>query len=278
MRIWLFWLFYFFRTKNTLFFLNSTHKCFSWGIPMNSITWIPCYIIPTRIRPSEREVLTCMWLLTSPHVSPISLISGLESCDLWPLGCLTAPVPQADVSPPCHVSSTPLFTVTVVSGCLAPQSPWLLPQEGVREVGEATCHCPTAMERAEGLGLSMTAGNTTHCVAKDHSNRGERERENQKKWLHHCNEWQRWLLRSEKLCLWRQQSHSGPIFLLLNQVQAITWNDWTISQSQIVRRHHKRVIMCLCFRCCFWAATTPKGEKGDNGKSTGMLYEVFLWK
>lgn len=124
----------------------------------------------------EREVLTCMWLLTSLHVSPISLISGLESCDLWPLGCLTAPVPQADVSPRCHVSSTPLFTVTVVSGCLAPQSPWLLPREGVREVGEATCHCPTAMERVEGLGLSMTAGNTTHGAAKDHSNRG-REKE-----------------------------------------------------------------------------------------------------
>lgn len=124
----------------------------------------------------EREVLTCMWLLTSPHVSLISLISGLESCDLWPLGCLTAPVPQADVSPRCHVSSTPLFTVTVVSGCLAPQSPWLLPREGIREVGEATCHCPTAMERVEGLGLSMTAGNTTHGAAKDHSNGGERKR------------------------------------------------------------------------------------------------------
>lgn len=110
-----------------------------------------------------------MWLLTSSHVSPISLISGLESCDLWPLGCLTAPVPQADVSPRCHVSSTPLFTVTVVSGCLAPQSPWLLPREGVREVGKPPA---TAPKRAEGLGLSMTAGNTTHGAAKYHSNRG----------------------------------------------------------------------------------------------------------
>ncbi len=115
-------------------------------------TWAPCYFISTRISLREREVLTCMWLLTSSHVSPISLISGLESCDLWPLGCLTAPVPQADVSPRCHVSSTPLFTVTVVSGCLTPQSPWLLPREGVREVGEATCHCPTAMEASGGPG------------------------------------------------------------------------------------------------------------------------------
>lgn len=44
----------------------------------------------------------------------------------------------------CHlaVMSAPLrsFTVTVVSGCLAPQSPWLLPQEGVREGGRS--HLP----------------------------------------------------------------------------------------------------------------------------------------
>lgn len=102
-------------------------------------TWIPCYFIPTRTNPRKRErkVLTCMWLLTSLDVSPISLISGLESCDLWPLPCLTAPVPQPDVSPRCHVSSC---TVTVVSGCLAPQSPWLLPREGVREGGRS--HLP----------------------------------------------------------------------------------------------------------------------------------------
>jgi len=35
--------------------------------------------------------------------------------------------------------------------------------------------------RAEGLGLSMTAGNTTHGAAKYHSNRRERERESKMK-------------------------------------------------------------------------------------------------
>lgn len=153
------------------------------------------------------------------------------------------------------------------------------PGRVLEKVGEATCHCPTAMEESGGPGAQHDCWKyNTWCCQRPFQLGGERKRESKTKWLHGCDEWQCWLLRSEKLCLWRQQSHSGPIFLLLNQVQAITWNDWTISQSQILWRHHKLPIMCLCFRCCFWAATTPKGEKGDNGKSSDMLYEVFLWK
>lgn len=76
----------------------------------------------------------------------------------------------------------------------------------------------------------------------------------------------------------RRQSRSGPIFLLPNQVQAITWNDWTISQSQMCCRHHKLHIMCLYFMCFFRTATTPQRLKGERRNGPDMLYELFLWK
>lgn len=76
----------------------------------------------------------------------------------------------------------------------------------------------------------------------------------------------------------RRQSRSGPIFLLPNQVQAITWNDWTISQSQMCCRHHKLHIMCLYFMCFFRTATTPPRLKGERRNGPDMLYELFLWK
>lgn len=133
-----------------------------------------------------------MWLLMSLHVRPNFLISGLESDDLCPLVCLTAPVPPPDVSPRCHVSSTGLLYSDC--GCLGvwPHRAPDCSRGKVLEVGEATCHCPTAMEASGetwSLGFIMSAEtksrSTTHGAAQDQSNKRNaekgRERERQGK-------------------------------------------------------------------------------------------------
>lgn len=142
-------------------------------------TWIPCYFSPTRTKQRKRERGSHMYVASNFSWCQSHLFNQWFGI-LWPLTprlshstCATA---RRVTSLSCQLHSALLQWLWCL-GVWPHRAPDCSPGRVLEKVGEATCHCPTAMEESGGPGAQHDCWKyNTWCCQRPFQLGGERKR------------------------------------------------------------------------------------------------------